>query len=168
MPLAPHALGDLLRGDIPVLVHRPEETRIAWEGDRYVLEIRSTRGASQVLELEPYPDDFARPWGEQRVRALGVSVEQLGVPLYEVELGDHAPFRTAPPRVDPDGLEPPIPPSGPACNVELARRIRIRVPQGDHDLVLALKSAGLNPPLVSSVFEPARPKGLRSVYSPCE
>lgn len=168
VPLAPHALGDLLRGDIPVLVHRPEQTRIAWEGDRYVLEIQSTRGASQVLELEPYPDDFERPWGEQRVRALGVSVEQLGVPLYEVELGDHKPFRTAPPQVDPDGLEPPIPPSGPACNVDLARRIRIRVPAGDHDLVLALKSAVLNPPLVSSVFEPARPKGLRDVYSPCE
>jgi hypothetical protein len=51
--------------------------------------------------------------------------------------------------------------------VELARRIHIQVPSGDHDLVLALKSAVLNPPLVPSVFEPERPKGLRDLYSPC-
>jgi hypothetical protein len=168
VPLAPHALGDLLRGDAPVLVHRPEAASIAWEGGRYVVRIASTRGASEVLELEPFPADFERHYREQRVRVLGVSVEQQGVPLYAIELDDHAPFRTSPPRVDPDGLEPPIPPSGPACNVELARRIHIQVPSGDHDLVLALKSATLNPPLVPSAFEPERPKGLRSVYSPCE
>jgi hypothetical protein len=168
VPLAPHALADLLRGEAPVLVHRPEGATIAWETGRYVLRIASTRGANERLELEPVPEDFERPWREQRVRVLGVSVEQLGVPLYAVELDDHAPFRTAPPRVDPDGLEPPIPPSGPACQVELARRIHIEVPSGDHDLVLALKTAVLNPPLVPSVFEPERPKGLRAVYSPCE
>jgi hypothetical protein len=99
---------------------------------------------------------------------LGVGVEQLGVPLYAVELGDHRPVSTAPSRVDPDGLEPPIPPSGPACTVDLPRRIRFQVPDGDHDLVLALKTAVLNPPLVTSVFDPERPKGLRSVYSPCD
>jgi hypothetical protein len=168
LPLAPHALADLLRGDAPVLVHRPEATSIAWEGGRYVLGLRSTRGASQVLELEPFPGDFDRPWKEQRVRVLGISVEQLGVPLYAVELGDHGPVSTAPARVDPDGLEPPIPPSGPACAVDLPRRIRFQVPDGEHDLLLALKNAVLNPPLVPSVFAPERPKGLRSVYSPCD
>jgi hypothetical protein len=168
VPLEPHALIDLLRGDAPVLVHRPEQASIAWEGSRYVLRIVSTRGAKQSLELEPLPDDFERPWREQRLRVLGVNVEQLGVPLYEIELDDHEPFRTAPPQVDPDGLEPPIPPSGPACSVDLARRVHIRVPSGDHDLVLALKSAVLNPPLVPSVFEPERPRGLRDLYSPCE
>ena len=168
VPLAPHALLDLLRGDAPVLVHRPEQASIAWEGSRYVLRIASTRGASQKLELEPVPDDFERPWREQRVRVLGVSVEQLGVPLYAIELDGHAPFRTAAPRVDPDGLEPPIPASGPDCSLELARRIHIQVPSGDHDLVLALKSAVLNPPLVPSVFVPERPRGLRDLYSPCE
>jgi hypothetical protein len=168
VPLAPHALLDLLRGDAPVLVHRPEQATIAWEGSRYVVRLESTRGARQELELEPVPDDFERPWSEQRVRVIGVSVEQLGVPLYAIDLDDHAPVRTAPPRVDPDGLEPPIPPSGPECSIELAHRIHIQVPSGDHDLVLALKSAVLNPPLPSGVFEPERPKGLRDLYSPCE
>jgi hypothetical protein len=168
VPLEPHALGDLLRGDAPVLVHGPEGASIAWEGARYVIRITSTRGAKEVLELEPFPEDFERPYAEQRVRVLGVSVEQLGVPLYAIELDNHAPFQTAPPRVDPDGLEPPVPPSGPACSVHLARRIQFQVPDGDHDLVLAVKTAVLNPPLVPSVFEPERPKGLRSVYSPCD
>jgi hypothetical protein len=168
VPLAPHALLDLLRGDAPVLVHRPEQASIAWQDSRYVVAIESTRGARQKLELEPLPDDFERPWREQRVRVLGVSVEQLGVPLYAIELDDHALARTAPPRIDPDGLEPPIPPSGPECSVHLARRIHIEVPAGDHDLVLALKSAVLNPPLVPSVFQPERPRGLRDLYSPCE
>jgi hypothetical protein len=168
VPLAPHALGDLLRGDAPILVHRPEAASIAWEGSRYVIKIASARGANEVLELEPLPEDFERPYAEQRVRVLGVSVEQLGVPLYAIELDNHAPFQTAPPRVDPDGLEPPVPPSGPACSVHLARRIQFQVPDGDHDLVLAVKTAVLNPPLVPSVFEPERPKGLRSVYSPCD
>ena len=168
VPLAPHALLDLLRGDAPVLVHRPEEASIAWEGSRYVVRVKSTRGASQVLELSPTPADFERPWREQRLRVVGVSVEQLGVPLYAIELDDHAATTTAAPRVDPDGLEPPIPPSGPPCSIELARRIHIQVPSGDHDLVLALKTAVLNPPLVSSVFEPERPKGLRDLYSPCQ
>jgi hypothetical protein len=90
------------------------------------------------------------------------------VPLYAVALGEHRPVRTAPPRLDPDGLEPPIPPSGPECAVDLAHRIVFQVEDGDHELVLALKTAVLNPPLVPSVFEPERPKGLRSVYSPCE
>src|SRR6185503_11433999 len=58
VPLAPHALGDLLRGDAPVLAHRGDGASIAWEGGRYVLRISSTRGASEVLELEPVPDDF--------------------------------------------------------------------------------------------------------------
>jgi hypothetical protein len=168
LPLAPHALGDLLRGDAPVLVHHPEAASIAWEGSRYVLRIKGGHGASQELEIEPISSDFERPWREQRVRVLAVRVEQLGVPLYAIELDDHAPALTAPPRVDPDGLDPPIPPSGPACSVELARRIHIEVPAGDHDLVLALKNAVLNPPLVGSVFEPERPRGLRDLYSPCE
>jgi hypothetical protein len=168
VPLAPHALGDLLRGDAPILVHRPEAASIAWEGSRYVIKIAGERGSTELLELEPWPEDFERPYGQQRVRVLAVSVEQLGVPLYAIELDDHAEFHTAPPRVDPDGLEPPIPPSGPACSMHLARRIHFQVPDGDHDLVLAVNSAVLNPPLVPSVFAPERPKGLRSVYSPCE
>jgi hypothetical protein len=168
LPLAPHALGDLLRGDAPVLVHRPEAASIAWEGSRYVVRIQGGHGAKEELEIEPISADFERPWREQRVRVLAVRVEQLGVPLYAIELDDHAPAVTAPPRVDPDGLDPPIPPSGPACSIELARRIHIEVPAGDHELVLALKSAVLNPPLVGSVFEPERPRGLRDLYSPCD
>jgi hypothetical protein len=168
VPLSPPSLLDLLRGDAPILVHRPEGASIAWESGRYVVRIKSTRGASERVELEPLSEDFLRPWQQQRVRVLAVSVEQLGVPLYDIELAEHAPFKTAPPLVDPDGLEPPVPPSGPSCTAELPRRIRFQVPAGGHDLVLALKTAMLNPPLVSGVFTPERPRGLSSLYSPCQ
>src|SRR6187399_1491612 len=53
VPLSPPSLLDLLRGDAPILVHRPEAASIAWEGGRYVLRIASTRGASERVELEP-------------------------------------------------------------------------------------------------------------------
>src|SRR5262245_42300242 len=118
LPLAPHALGDLLRGDAPVLVHGPEAGSVAWEGSRCVIGIQGGHGAKEELEIEPISADFERPWREQRVRVLAVRVEQLGVPLYAIELDDHAPAVTAPPRVHPDALAPPSAPSGPSRRVD--------------------------------------------------
>jgi hypothetical protein len=166
--LPPAVLVDLLRGEAPVLVHAAGSATVAWEGSRYVVRIASTRGASERVELEPLPEDFARPWGEQRVRVLKVHVEQFGVPLYSVELLDHERIDTARPRVDPDGLEPPIPPSGPTCSAELPRRIHIEVPAEGHDLLLVVSDASHNPPLPSGVFSQERPPGVRAEYSACE
>ena len=165
--LPPAVLVDILRGEAPVLVHGAGAATIRWESDRYVVSIAGTRGASERVELAPLPEDFDRPWNEQRVRVLKISVEQLGVPLYDVELSDHERAATARPRVDPDGLEPPIPPSGPSCDAELPQRIHIEVPSEGHDLLLALKEATHNPPLVQGVFSQERPSGVRAAYSPC-
>jgi hypothetical protein len=166
--LPPAVLVDLLRGEAPVLVHPEGSATVAWESDRYVVRITSTRGATERVELEPLPEDFARPWSEQRVRVLKVHVEQYGVPLYNVELLDHEPAQTAPPRVDPDGLDPPIPPSGPSCTAELPRRVHIEVPVEGHDLLLVVSDTSHNPPLPSGVFAQERPPGVRAEYSPCE
>jgi hypothetical protein len=84
--LPPRVLVDLLRGEAPVLVHTPAQASIGWESDRYVLRIAGKHGASQRIELEPVGADFTRPWAEQRVRVLGVEVEQQGVLLYRVGL----------------------------------------------------------------------------------
>jgi hypothetical protein len=165
--LPPAVLVDLLRGEAPVLVHTPGSAQVSWEGGHYVVRIPSTHGASERVELEPLAEDFAKPFDQQRVRVLGVHVEQDGVPLYSVELMGHERAVTARPRIDPDGLEPPIPPSGPSCNAELPRRIHIRVPTEGHDLLLAVSEVTHNPPLASGAFSQVRPEGVRAQYSPC-
>lgn len=165
--LPPAVLVDLLRGDAPVLVHEPRAATIRWESDRYVVQVTSTHGAVERVELEPPLEDFGRPWSEQRARLLGVEVAQQGVSLYKVALSDHAPARTAPPRVDPDGLEPPLPPSGPACTAELPRRIHIEVSGEGHDLLLALSEVFHNPPLAAGTFSQEKPSGVRSEFSAC-
>jgi len=165
--LPPAVLVDLLRGVAPVLVHTGPQASLAWERDRYVVKIVGKHGASERIELEPLDADFERPWAEQRVRVLGVEVEQAGVTLYRVGLDDHAPASTAKPRVDPDGIDPPIPPSGPACTAELPRRIHIEVPVEGHDLVIAVNEIVHNPPLPPGVFSQPKPGGVRAQYSAC-
>jgi hypothetical protein len=166
--LPPAVLVDLLRGEAPVIVHDKTQSSVRWDGDRYVVQLSGKNGATEHLELEPTASDFGRPWSQQRVRVLGVSVEQYGVPIYRVSLDDHAPTLTAKARVDPDGIDPPIPASGPACSAELPRRIRIEVPPEGHDLVLTVEEVSHNAPLPSGVFTQAQANGLSAKYSPCE
>lgn len=165
--LPPAVLVDLLRGEAPVLVHTPAQASVTWESDHYVLSIASKHGASERIELEPLASDYDRPWSEQRVRVLGVEVVQSGVTLYRVGLDDHAPARAAKPRVDPDGIDPPIPPSGPVCSAELPRRIHIEVPVEGHDLVIRVNEVAHNPPLTEGAFTQPKPGGVRSEYSAC-
>ena len=42
------------------------------------------------------------------------------------------------PRVDPDGIDPPVPVSGPVCQAELPRRIHVEVPGKDEDVQFRL------------------------------
>jgi hypothetical protein len=165
--LPPAVLVDLFRGEAPVLKHAGSPAQVAWEGGRYVVRVAGAHGAAERIELEPIPADFARPWDEQRVRVLGVAVEQQGVPLYSVTMADHAKTLTAPTRVDPDGIDPPLPPSGPACEAELPRRLHIEVPGEDHDLVIAVVEASHNPPLPPGVFTQEAQPGMRTLTSSC-
>jgi hypothetical protein len=165
--LPPSVLVDLFRGEAPVLVHEGAPASAAWEGGRYVVRIEGKHGAMERVELEPLPADFNRPWAEQRVRVLKVAVEQLGVPLYTVSMADHTPIKTAPARIDPDGIDPPIPPSGPECHAELPKRLHIEVAGEEHDLVIALVEAAHNPPLPEGVFAQERPPGMSQSHSAC-
>jgi hypothetical protein len=165
--LPPPVLVDLLRGEAPVLVHTASQANVVWESGRYVVRIASKHGASERIELEPLDDDFERPWSEQRVRVLKVEVEQSGVLLYRVGLEDHRTASTAKSRLDPDGIDPPIPPSGPTCSAELPRRIHIEVPVEGHDLVIAVNEIAHNPPLAAGVFSQPKPGGVRAEYSSC-
>lgn len=168
IPIPPHALVQLLRGEAPVLVHAPEAATIDWESGRYVVRIPSKHQASEEIHLEPVDADYGLDWTRQRVRVLKVAVEQAGVSLYRAELADHRAARTSAPLLDPDGIDPPLPPSGPACSAEVPSRIRLEVPGSGQELILSNTEVVHNPPLYAGVFEQRPPGGVVVRYSPCQ
>ncbi len=169
VPIPGHALVSLLMGEAPVLVHQPAGATIAWDkGGFYRIAIESTHQATQEIHLEVRPEDVNKPWNEQRVRVTEVRVTQAGVDLYEATLGNHQAVHTAAPRVDPDGLDPTIPPSGPACDAELPWSIRMQVPHTEQDVLFQYKDAKWNPPLVANAFSQTPPGGVRTLYVTCD
>ncbi len=169
VPVPAHALVALLRGEAPVLVHEPAAATIAWDKDRfYRILVQSTRDATEEIHLEVRPEDFDKPWKEQRLRVTQVRVNQRGVDLYQAEMGSHEPAHTSEPRTDPDGLEAPIAPSGGPCDAELPRSIRMRVPNTQEDVIFQYKEAKWNPPLLPGAFHQPLPSGVNRVYVTCE
>jgi hypothetical protein len=167
VPIPPHALASLLTGEAPVLAHEAAAATIGWSGGRYVIDISSRHDASQRIALSPHPDDWNKPWSEQRVRVGRVTVEQRGVRLDDVDLEGHAATRRAAARVDPDGIDPDILPSGPACTAEVPRRLRFRSAVSDDDVIFAISEVVHNPPLAPGLFAQAAPRGARMSYSDC-
>jgi hypothetical protein len=168
VPLEPHVLVSLLGGRPPLLVHREAELGMEWSNDgHYVIRIPSTRGASEELQVVPTPADFQKPWTAQRMRVLGVKVSQQGIELYRASMDAHEWTDTAPPQVDPDGLEPPLLPSGPPCSVEIPRRIHIEVKEHDQDLLFRYDDVKLNPPLPPGVFAQTPPEGTERLRVDC-
>jgi hypothetical protein len=170
--LPPFVLVQLLRGEAPVLVHTPEQASIGWNSSwlgtgHYTLEIRGKNESVEKISLVPAPGDWSLPWYQQRLRVENVTVSQGGRELYQVLLEGHAPALTAPPREDPDGLDPPILPSGPACSAEVPRRIRFISAESETDFVLSYNNVQHNPPLLPSVFRQVIPGGVRVLYSEC-
>lgn len=169
VPIPGHALVSLLRGEAPVLVHDPGAATIAWDGSGfYRLLIQSTRDATQEIHLEPRPEDWSLPWSEQRLRVRDVRVAQRGVDLYHVALSNHEAIQTSAPRVDPEGIDDPIPPSGGVCHAEIPRSIRMRVPNTEDDVIFQYKEAKWNPPLVRGAFTQPVPGGVVRRYVDCQ
>lgn len=173
VPVPPHALVTLMGGEAPVLVHEPAQASIEWDGaflggGAYEINIRSKHEATQVIRLEPYDVDWEKPWKEQRLRVVEVKVQQRDYVLYDAVLKDYEPAHTAKPFVDPDGLSADIPPSGPQCDAELPRSVRIEVPEQDKDLTMRIKSIEHNPPLLAGTFIQAPSGGLKIQQSYCE
>jgi hypothetical protein len=167
VPVPPFALVQLLRGEAPVLVHEASQASIAWEGGEYVLRVTSKHSATQEIHLEPHPEDWSAPWQQQRVRVIEVRVAQHGMDLYQAYLADHHAVQTAPPRKDPEGLEPTIQPSGPACNAEVPRRLRLVTPDTDQELVLRNKEVMHNPPFPEGVFRQQPSRGVTVRHAAC-
>lgn len=169
VPLEPHVLVTLLGGRAPVLVHRDADLAMEWNSSGYyVIRIPSTRGAEEELHVAPVPADFQRPWDAQRLRVLDVRVRQQGIELYHAAMEEHEGATTAPPKVDPDGLDAPIPPSGPSCAVEVPRKIEIEVPEIAQDVLFRYDDVKLNPPLPSGVFSQTVPEGMQRIRVECD
>jgi hypothetical protein len=167
VPVPPEALGDLLSGQAPILVHRPEQARLGWESGAYVLRIDSEYAAAEEVRLVPRDEDWERPWQEQRLRVLEVRVSQQNLVLYDARLEEHRAASTASPRVDADGLEADVPPSGPSCNAEVPRRLRFVVPGAGRDIVFIQNDVQHNPPLAAGLFRQVPPAGVRVRRSSC-
>src|SRR5262249_15323978 len=134
----------------------------------YRVVIPSTRDAGEEIHMTVRPEDWDKPWTEQRMRVTDVRVYQRGVDLYHAELDHHAAATTAPPRVDPEGIDEPVPPSGGACDAEIPRSIRMRVPNTEEDVIFQYKEAHWNPPIVAGAFTQPAPGGVRKMFVDCE
>jgi outer membrane lipoprotein-sorting protein len=168
VPVPGHALVALLRGEAPVLVHQPQDATIAWDGHGfYRIAIASTREATEEIHLEVRPSDVDKPWAEQRVRVTDVVVTQRGVELYHADMRNFEHVGTSGPRVDPDGIDPPLPAIGPVCDAELPHSIRMRVANTEEDVVFQYKDASWNPPVVPHAFEQTPPPAARAVFVTC-
>jgi hypothetical protein len=168
VPVPGHVMVDLLRGEAPVLRHAPAAATIAWSSDGFwVIAVPGAPEATEEIHLAPRPDDWMKPWEQQRMRVLDVRVAQRGYVLYHAELRDHAPAATAGPRVDPDNLAPPIPPSGPVCDAEIPRKIHVEVPEPEADVRFQYQDLALNPPLPEGTFQQPIPPGMRPEQVDC-
>jgi outer membrane lipoprotein-sorting protein len=168
VPIPGHALVSLLRGEAPVLTHTPESASIAWDDEGfYKVLLRGTRDANEEIHLGVHPADLQKPWSEQRVRVLDVRVAQRGIDLYHAELRNHEAIKTAGPRLDPDGIDDPVPPIGGACSAEVPRSIRMRVPHTEDDVIFQYKEARWNPPVIQGSFRQPVPGGVVQQYTEC-
>lgn len=168
VPIPGHVLVSLLRGEAPVLKHEPAAARLSWsKSGYYVVVIGSVNDAEEELHIAPHPDDFGKPWQEQRMRVRSVEVRQKGVTLYHADLDDHEPGKMASARVDPDGLDAPIPPSGPVCNAELPKKIHVEVPGKDEDVQFRYETVTWNPPVTEGLFTQPVPGGLEVLQVTC-
>jgi hypothetical protein len=168
VPIPPHALVGLLRGQAPVLKHEESAATIEWSRKGYyVVTIPSTRDATEEIHVGPAPEDMALPWESQRFRVYDVQVNQRGRVLYHAELKGHAATETDKPRVDDLHIEPDVPPSGPDCQAEIPRRIHLEVPGSDQDVLFQYEDVKWNPPIEGDTFTQPEPPGMHAETVTC-
>ncbi len=168
VPVPGHVLVYLMRGEAPLLKHERSAPTIAWDDGVYRVDLPSTRGAKQLLELEVYEQDFDKPWSQQRLRVRKLTTSQHGVVLYVAELDDYELTSTAPPREDDEGIDDPVPPSGGPCNVEAPRKIQLLVPSSGDDVVFDYAKIHFNPPILEGTFSQPVPGGVQKIFVDCK
>jgi len=175
VPVPPEALVELLRGRPPVLVHDEADAKLsfrrpAFGTGHYRLQVAGRHQAREELLIGITPSDWDLPTNQQRLRLLGVKVEQAGRVLYEVELSGHRLRQVAPLTQTAEeralGVPPPEP-SGPECELELADRMRVYVPNTGYELVFQNEELWLNPPLTQGAFTQEPPPGVSVSETDC-
>lgn len=176
VPVPPEALVELLRGRPPVLVHDAASATLDFQTPlfgpgKYKVTLASRHQAREELLLGVVPGDWHLPAEKQRLRLLGVKVEQAGEVLYEVDLSGHRARQMAPLLQSPEDRALGVPPpeaSGPACSVELADRMRVYVPRTGYELTFQNEELWLNPSLEPGVFAQEAPGGVAVSESVCD
>ncbi len=173
VPIEGAALVQLLRGQAPVLKgwkSTTPESAPTWNGSRgaYVVVLKDGHDNEEEITLAPHPDDVGKAWSEQRLRVTEVEVRQKGLVWYRASLADHASAPMGKERVDPDGVDPPIPPSGPMCTAEIPRRIEVEVPWLGESVRFRYDDVTWNPPIPTGSFEQTQPAGTERVPADCE
>jgi len=176
VPVPPEALVELLRGRPPVLRHDEADATLDFRSPlfgsgSYRLTVEGRHQAREELVIGVAPEDWDRPLAEQRLRLLGVKVEQAGDVLYEVQLSGHRLRKMAPLVQSAEeqalGLPPPQA-SGPECSLELADRMRVYVPKTGYELTFNNEELWLNPPLQEGAFVQEAPAGASVSDSDCQ
>lgn len=167
VPLASKELVPMLWGMRPAIDEPISCSSLRWDRDGYYAVMLGQGARAHELHLAPHPDDWAKPWSAQRVRLVGVIGWQDERMLYRVTLRDHRPTGTASPLVDPDGLNPDVPPSGPMVTVDVPRALHVEMPDRNTDVLLRIDQAYLNPPLLPKAFEIAFTPGVPAEESMC-
>lgn len=164
LPVPGHALVSLLHGEAPVLVHDPAQPTVSWSrSGYYVVDIASTRDATQTLHLAPPRDDLDKPWQEQRLRVVEMVVKQRGETLYEAVLSGHSPADIGKPSVDDEGIDEPVPTIGPACSIDVPRTITVKVLSTGEKVGFRYEKVVSNPPVPKGVFVLPYPGGSQRV-----
>jgi len=166
LPIPPELLVTVLRGAVPVIEH--ERSSLAWADDGAWVLTFEGQGLVQTVELTVPPERREAAWDEQRFDVRAAEVRFGRRVLWRLETDKHAPAPLAPPLVDPDGLDEPVPPSGPACEATLPRRVVLALPERNASLRLDLRDVTWNPPLLPSSFRMSVPDGFRTERLRCE
>lgn len=174
VPAPPSVFVDLLRNRAPLLrTSRPptlvEQTPLFGEFHYEVTLV----GASEVetLRLFVHPDDYARPLGQQRLRVESVALARAGRPVFEAELGEFRPGRTAPPvEISAEerllGIQPS--PPGAPCASELPGFARFFVEETGFELTFSSMNLLHNPSVGAEVFVQERRPGLLTTPADCD
>jgi len=170
VPIPSRVLVNLLLGQATILKHDAPglaAPTLVWSGSGYyVVTIAGTQEATEEVHLEPRPEDWGKPWAEQRMRVVDVSVTQRGVLLYHAELGGHWAANMSP--ISPSDAVLGITASGPVCDAELPRRIHVEMPAIDQDVLFRYDSVAWNPPIDGDSFTQPIPKDLPLSEVTCE
>lgn len=165
MPVAPHVLADLVRGQAPLEAGTHET--LAWDRWGFYLLGQHTPQGSTGFELGIPPGDRDKFWQRQRLRVLRVRALAAGETTYDARLAGHARAAMSEGFAAMDD-ERAVPPSGPYCDAELPRTVTIDVPSRSETWTVAYEKVKWNPPLVEGAFEVQKGGADRLVTLRCD